>query len=170
VVVLRATRKVLRFLAESAQDTDVSDTALGDWYVNRIVIDRQPLLLLVSAKSRLSILTPARDVKTLPQRLAGVVADRLRRLPVDQRLVDAELNAIDRVVVGRTVDRSITGQLVDFAKVLSLYLPTNGSDARMLQAAEDRLAEAPCLASHAFDEVVFPEQMAIHLLRTLLER
>jgi len=29
-----------------------SDTALGDWYVNRLIVDRQPLLLLVSAASK----------------------------------------------------------------------------------------------------------------------
>jgi hypothetical protein len=164
VVVLRATQKVLRFLPRTARDTDVSDTALGDWYVNRIVIDHQPLLLLVSSKSRLSILTPARDVKALPQRLAEIIGDRLRRLPVDRRLVAAELNAMNAVTVGKTLDRSITGQLVDFAKMLSLYLPTNGWDMRTLRAAEDRLAEAPCLASHPFDEVVFPHRSAIRLL------
>jgi hypothetical protein len=53
------------------------------------------------------------------------------RIPVDRRLVDAELNAIDTVAVGRTVDRSITGQLVDFAKLLSFYLPTDARFGRL---------------------------------------
>jgi hypothetical protein len=145
----------------------VSDTALGDWYVNRIVVDRQPLLMLVSSKSRLSILTPARDVKTLPQRLAGIVGDRLRRLPVDPRLVASELNVIDQVTVGRTLDRSVTGQLVDFAKALPYYLPVNDWDASTLRAAEDELAETPCLASRPFDEVIFPERAAVRLLETM---
>jgi hypothetical protein len=63
VVVLRATQKVLRLLPQPRHIPGASDTALGDWYVNRIVIARQPLLLLVSEKSLLSVLTPARDVK-----------------------------------------------------------------------------------------------------------
>ena len=49
----------------------VSDTALGDWYVNRLVVDRQPLLLLVSSSSLLPLLMPARGVRSLPERLAG---------------------------------------------------------------------------------------------------
>ena len=67
MVILRATQKVLKTLPESADDSDSSDTALGDWYVNRITLDRQPLLLLVSAKSLLSMLAPAKNVKSLPR-------------------------------------------------------------------------------------------------------
>lgn len=94
MVVLRATQKVLRLLPQSGHSPALSDTALGDWYVNRIVIARQPLLLLVSEKSLLSILTPARDLKGLPQRLTEVVAARLRRLGIDEALVAAEIGAI----------------------------------------------------------------------------
>ena len=45
VVVLRGTRKLLKLLKATADLSDGSDTALGDWYINRIVIDSQPLLL-----------------------------------------------------------------------------------------------------------------------------
>jgi hypothetical protein len=44
VVVLRATQKVLRSLPPATTVAVETDTALGDWYVNRIVVDRQPLL------------------------------------------------------------------------------------------------------------------------------
>jgi hypothetical protein len=55
MVLLRATQKVLRLLPESAGGViDSSTTALGDWYVNRLIVDRQPLLLLVSSTSRLA--------------------------------------------------------------------------------------------------------------------
>ncbi len=73
LVVLRATRKVLKSLPQIERDGVASDNALGDWYVNRLVIDRRPLLLLVSSASRLAIVTPAREVKTLPDRLATIV-------------------------------------------------------------------------------------------------
>ncbi|MGH8503226.1 MAG: DUF6933 domain-containing protein [Gammaproteobacteria bacterium] len=164
-MVLRATRKLLKALPQSAKDSDVSDTALGDWYVNRIVVDRQPLLLLVSSKSRLSILAPARNVKTLPQRLAEMIRERLRRLDIASTIVDAEVEATGTVLVGRAVDRSITGQMVDFAKPLSYYLPVAGWDETTLRVAEARLAETPCLASRPFDEVIFPDKTAVRLLK-----
>ena len=166
MVVLRATQKVLQTLRQSARDSDVSDTALGDWYVNRIVVDRQPLLLLVSSKSLLSIISPARDVKTLPERLAGIVEDRLRRLGVSASVVASEVEATGAVSVGKTLDRSITGQLVDFAKALPHYLPADGWDATTLRVAEERLAETPCRASRRFDEVIFPRETAIRLLES----
>jgi hypothetical protein len=60
MVILRPTKK-LTALLPAAQAVPVrSDTALGDWYVNRIVVDRQPLLLLVSSTSLLPMIVPAR--------------------------------------------------------------------------------------------------------------
>lgn len=164
MVVLRATQKVLRLLAQSGQSPGACDTALGDWYVNRIVIARQPLLLLVSEKSLLSILTPARDVKGLPVRLAETVATRLRRLDIDDAVVAAEIAAMSVVAVAKTADRSVTGQMVDFAKHLTYYLPENAWSERDLRVAEDKLAQVPCRASGPFDKVIFPRDAALRLL------
>lgn len=146
MVILRATQKVLKTLPESASADDVSNTALGDWYINRITIDRQPLLLLVSSRSRLAILTPARNVKTLPTRINALVSARLRRMGIDEQLIRAEVEAMDVALVGRTLDRSITGQLVDFAKAIPYYIPIGqaGNEAA-IHFAEDRLAHTPCL-------------------------
>lgn len=166
VVVLRATQKVLRSLPQCACDLGTSENALGDWYVNRIVVDRRPLLLLVSSRSLLAILTPAREVRTFPDRLAKVVGDRLRRLQVSEAVVASEVEATLLVRVGKTIDRSVTGQLVDFAKALPYYLPIDGWDESTLQAAEEKLAETPCRSSRRFSEVIWPGRTAIQLLHT----
>ncbi len=157
---------MLRSLTLVAHDSDLSDTALGDWYVNRIVVDRQPLLMLVSSKSLLSILAPARDVKTLPQHLAAIVADRLRRLEVSDSVIASEVNAMGTARVGKTLDRSVTGTMVDFAKAIPYYLPVRGWDAANLRDVEERLAETPCRSSRPFEEVIFPLQTAIRLLQS----
>ena len=164
MVVLRATQKVLKSLPQTAADTDVSDAALGDWYVNRIVVDRQPLLLLVSEKSLLAILTPARNVKTLPDRLGKMVAERLLRLGVEEPLILAEINAMDIVRVGRTRNRSVTGQMVDFAKSVPYYLPVDGWSTPRLWFAENRLSETPCQVTRTLDAVIFPYEAALRLL------
>jgi Domain of unknown function (DUF6933) len=165
MVILRATQKVLKTLPHSASDTDVSDTALGDWYVNRIALDRQPLLLLVSSRSRLSLLAPARDVKTLPSRIGGMVRARLKRLGIDEQLIRAEIEAMNVALVGRTRDRSVTGQLVDFAKVLPYYVPIGTArDEARLRLVEDKLADTPCRCGRSDADTIWPDRDSARLL------
>jgi hypothetical protein len=166
VVFLRATQKVLRLLPTSGSAEQESTSALGDWYVNRIVIDRQPLLLLLSSKSLLAILEPARDLKKLPLRLPTLVEERLARLPISRHIISCEVAAIREVVVGKTIDRSVVGQMVDFAKALTFYLPESGWGTSDLREAEARFAETPCRCSGADKDVIWPERKAIELLET----
>jgi len=164
MVVLRATQKVLKLLPEPSDSAVTSTTALGDWYINRIVVDRHPLLLLVSSRSLLSVITPAREVKGLPQRLAAVVEERLRRLEINERVLASEVDATAAVTVAKTEDRSVIGQMVDFAKAIPYYLPEIGWNEDELKTVEDRLAETPCRASGSSQSVIFPREAALGLL------
>jgi hypothetical protein len=164
VVVLRATQKVLKLLPEPVSGPVASGTALGDWYVNRILVDRQPLLLLVSSTSRLAVVTPARNVRALPGRLAALIEERIRRLGIDAVTLALEVQATRVVRVGKTVDRSVTGQMVDFAKAIPYYLPEGEWGEADLVLVEDRLGETPCLAGGSFEDVIFPRGTAIRLL------
>ena len=141
-----------------------SETALGDWYVNRVVVDRQPLLLLVSALSLLAAVLPARDVRGLPERLCDVVGERLKRLGVRRILIEAEVRAMPPVTVAPTADRSVVGIMVDFAKMIPGYLPSLSWDESALSFVESRLGENPCHAARSFNQVIFPEQKATELL------
>lgn len=164
LVVLRATQKLLKRLPLSDDGRVASDTALGDWYVNRVVVDRKPLLLFVSSASLLVMISPARDVRMLPTRFANMVAARLRRLEIDERWLEPELVAMSSVGVGRTRDRSVTGTMVDFAKTLPYYLPADGWGATDLLIAEDRFAETPCLCGRAGRNTIWPRRRAVRLL------
>jgi hypothetical protein len=141
----------------------ISDTALGDWYVNRLIVDRQPLLLLVSAASLLPALVRARNVRALPMRIEDIVIRRLQRLRIAKSLIDAERRAMTPVRIAPTADRSVLGIMVDFAKGVPSYLDVGWDDAA-LGVAEARLAETPCHAATVSDRVVFPEQKAPELL------
>ena len=165
MVLLRATHRVLKNLPESEVDGEVSDNALGDWYVNRIVVDRHPLLLFVSSTSLLIMLSFAKAVNTLPDRFPGMVADRLRQMDVDWSWIDSEMATMQTVHVGRTRDRSVIGQMVDFAKSVPFCLPSDGWDAIDLRIAESKFGEIPCRASRRFDEMIFPHETALRLLR-----
>ena len=141
-----------------------SETALGDWYVNRLTVDRRPLLLLVSSSALLPALLLARDVSSLPDRLPGIVSTRLGRLGIAASVVEAEVASMQPVMIGPTVDRSVVGIMVDFAKSVPFHLEQGAWDESTLPFVEARLAETPCHAGRRFEDVVFPERKAPELL------
>jgi hypothetical protein len=169
MVVLRPTRKILRSLPISGPAPLRSDTALGDWYVNRLVVDSRPLLLFVSAASLLPMLVPARDVRGLPSRLADLVEARLRRCGIANRTIELEKRAMSPVTIGATMDRSVLGIMVDFAKSIPYYLEPGRWDDATLQFVEAKLAETPCYAGRSGAQTVFPEEKAPALLRARWE-
>ena len=161
MVTLRPTRKLQGALVPS-RVASASDTALGDWYVNRLVVDKRPLLLLVSSKSLLPIVLPARDIRTLPHRLADIVALRLTRLGIPASLIAKETAAMNPVEIGPTTDRSVLGIMVDFAKGAPYYLEAGNWDDSSLTIVEERLSETPCYASS--QRTIFPNDAAPRLL------
>lgn len=165
MVILRPTRKLSLLLPTTTIGRLTSDTALGDWYVNRIIVHRHPLLLLVSSAALLPMLVPARDVRNLPVRLANLVEVRLRHLGIGTRAIRAERSAMARVEIAPTVNRSVLGIMVDFAKSVPYYLEHGDSSESALRLAEDRLAQTPCYAGRPFDRVIFPEKKAPEVLR-----
>ena len=164
MVVLRATKRVLRLLPDSRGVSGDGDTALGDWYVNRFVVDRKPLLILVSSSSLLAILAPARDVRSLPTRLSALVEGRLKRLGVPATLVQPEISVMKPVQLAPTRDRSVLGVMVEASRAVAFYLRERGWGEAELYVAEARLAQTPCYASRPMDEVIFPELAAPELL------
>ncbi len=164
MIVLRATQKVLRHLPPPVATPGESDTALGDWYVNRLMVGRRPVLLLVSALSILPVLVPARDVRGLPDRLTEIVAARLRSLGVPNLLIDRELSAMDSVQVAKTRDRSVLGFMNDFGQVLSFYFDELDSFDASLKVAEARLADTPCHAGRGLSKSFYPGRKAVELL------
>lgn len=176
MVTLRATKKLRRYLGPvTASDDAKPDTALGDWYADRIVIGRQPLVLLISSGSRLAILDMGRDLKHLPDRLPDLVERRLSRLetePIPQTgvvskkpnpaWVRREVAALAPVHVGNTVDRSVVGQLVNFVTELPYRLEGLPLSPSTLLMIEDKLQRNPCRASHR--DGFFPDKLTLELL------
>jgi len=70
------------------------------------------------------------------------------------------------VAIGSTVDRSVLGTMVDFAKAVPYYLEPGQWNEDTLALVEARLAETPCHAGQSADRVIFPEKKAPDLLRS----
>jgi hypothetical protein len=84
-------------------------------------------------------------------------------LPVPQALIDAEYRAMMPIHIGATVDRSVIGIMVDFAKGVPYFL-ASGFDDGALGRAEDQLSKTPCHAGKPGDRVIFPDRKAPELL------
>lgn len=164
MVALRATRKVLRYLPPAEAVNARSDGALGDWYANRLVVDRRPLLLLVSSESLLAILIPGRELRSVPERLPSIVGARLRRLRVHPSVIQAETATLVPGKVAVTVDRSVLGSLVDFTRAIPHYLPIDGWDDSSLPFVELRLGETPCRVAGREEITLWPARGAQRLL------
>jgi hypothetical protein len=155
-VTLRRTQKLARALPLTSESPPPPDTALGDWYVNRVVVDRRPLLLFVASRTLFPMLITARDVSTLPERLPRIVAAALLRANMPLRQIERECAAMSPVSVAKTADRSVVGILVDFAGAVAAYLPFGKWDENTFPAVESRLVRTPCFASRPMSETVFP--------------
>lgn len=164
MVILRPTAKLRKAIPVAKGSGEPSDTALGDWYANRIVVDRQPLILLVSSACLLAIVVPARDVKTLPRRLVDLVEARLRRLDLAQGVIDAECRAMTPTLVYATDDRSVLGSMVDFAKCAKSRRAPVPWNLAASHAVEDLLGGMPCHNARSGDVVIWPEKRAAELL------
>ena len=163
-VVLRATQKVLKSLTETSSDEDQSGTALGDWYVNRIVVSRQPILLFMSERGFLTISMPARDVKGLAARFPDYVSERLERLGLSEDLIHSEVRAMAPVLVGKTRSQSLLAQMAGFARALPQYLGGSQLD---FAGAERTMEQTPCQLDRHYQEMVVAE---FDVPRLLVER
>ncbi len=142
----------------------VSETALGDWYVNRIVVDRRPLLLLASMRSLFTILEPARSVRALPDRLGNLVKDRLQRLHLPPELIDPEIHAMRQVLIRPTKDRSVLGSMNDIYRCVSHGLEPGVWNEDHLPFCEAEMWEMPCRVSGAPLSGIFPGKETVRLL------
>src|SRR4029077_21257274 len=82
VVTLRCTRKLLRRMrVDRPQSNTAPTTVLGDWHVN-LLLWRPQLIHCMSDRSLLSVLLPAREAATFPNRLFRALLRLLRQLGV----------------------------------------------------------------------------------------
>ena len=103
---------------ETAEPT----TMLGDWYANILLIQRQQLVMLVSNRSRLCVLTTARDMVRIRPRFEHALMDLLRATDVPEEALLRESQAMERVCLrltgAKATGRSILGSMNDYTRAL----------------------------------------------------
>ena len=116
MVVVRPTQKVLGKIGQPPSTAaHASTTALGDWYVNLLFTRQARLVHAVSERSLLSVVLPARDMRSLVSRLRPAVGEVLAALGAPPEGVAAELQEMEEVALARTASRSVLGSMNDLA-------------------------------------------------------
>jgi hypothetical protein len=160
---LRVVRKLQSQLPLSSEAED-SSGALGDWYVKRFVVQRRPYLMIVSSTSLLAMIERAKDVRSLPLRLPGLVGERLVRMGISRAVIDAEIRAMQPVRIGPTIDRTVVGAMVNYCMLVE-YRGDGGNYFDMeLEAEESFLWQTPMLTSRGQRAAFFPEERVRELL------
>ena len=115
MVTLRGTAAIIKRLGiKPAADPPGSTTLLGDWYLTLSRIGRVQRVMAVSSVTLLPVILPARDLRSLPQRLPDAVAEMLLVLGVPAAAVRTEIEAMRETTIAATSSRRILGTMNDF--------------------------------------------------------
>ena len=141
VFTLRCTGKLLRRLGASPPaGVEEPTTVLGDWYATLIHAPRLQVVLVVSERTLLPVVVPAREGRTLLPRFRVALAAMLIKLDVRPSVVEREMHAMDSAAVGKTRSRTVLGSMNDFIR-MSKGHPW---PPRSLEDLSLELACAPC--------------------------
>ena len=161
---IRATRKALdRLGGAAASDAESPTTALGDWYVNLVYVGRSQFVLCTSDKSLLSVVLPARRLKSeLTSRLREGVTQLLTDLNIPSRCIARELHEMSSSVISRTSSKSVLGSMNDFAFLLEVAVRQQPDITPRALSLE--LSGTPCQPLDAQYKTAFPDHVARRLL------
>lgn len=151
MIVFRCTRTLLDRLPDAKASTPArSTTALGDWYFKLLFGKPEWLLLGVSERSRLPVVLPARELRTMSSRFQDAAGRVFEDLGISTAAIGLERAAMREVAFDKTVDRRVMGSLNDFAQAVRWALQ-DASDPS-LHALSLRLAQTPILPLKDFPD------------------
>jgi len=74
-----------------AQEPVETTSALGDWYAKYIINERQHAIVMVNDRTRMCLVTTAKDIQHLPERLEAALADTLTFMEVPRHAIEQEV-------------------------------------------------------------------------------
>ena len=138
---LRCTSKLLARLGPPTEVTpEPPSNALGDWYATLVHAPRLQVVLMVSERSLLPLVVPAREAATFLERAPRALAEVLLGLGVRSSVIEREVRAMAGPRIGRTANRQVLGSMNDFLRMMRSH-PWPPSS---LAAVSLELAKAPC--------------------------
>lgn len=126
MLILKCTKKVQDYLslsiADMADKHEQSNSLLGPWYVNQIIIDRRKVFLFMNEKTLLSFITTgSRKTKTLKQDLPTIFMHQFFQL---MKLMELPLEKSNQIMndyflpeFRKTDSRTLLGNMNDLAQL-----------------------------------------------------
>ena len=143
MVTLRCTRKLLRRLRVPDESVvSPPTTLLGDWYANILFSRPQQLVLCMSERTLLPVVILAKELETLPLRLAAGLREMLARIGVPQEPIESETREMAQLAYGPTRSKRLLGTMNDFMFQLAWLLDAYPCLSLFEMSAQ--IAETPC--------------------------
>lgn len=163
MLIVRATKKLLRLTGpSSAPDDDRGTTLLGPWYAT-VMYRRPRVVLLVNESTLLPALLPLAPASTLASRVAEQVITVLRAHRASVAIIDKERLHMQTWRLGTTTNRSVVGVMTEFARLAEIHHSAD-PDLDLIDLAV-RLAATPC--GPLYDRNVSPNRELAATLRTI---
>jgi len=112
-------------LALKAQEPVQATAALGTWYAKYIINERQHAIVLVNDKTRMCLVTTAKDIQHLPERLEAALAETLTNMDVQRHFIEQEVVHYRDVCYSTTTSapdgRSVLGSINQYIVTLEVF-------------------------------------------------
>ena len=136
MIKLCCTQQILKKLkldpvAIKAQEPVTTTSALGDWYAKYIINERQHAIVMVNDRTRMCLVTTAKDIQHLPQRLEAALADTLAFMEVPRHAIEQEVVHYRDVCYTTTTSapdgRSVLGSINQYLRSIEHFGITDRS-------------------------------------------
>ncbi len=118
------------------------------------------MILCTSERSLLSVIVPAKDLPSLPRRIADALAYLLGRIGIPDPAIRREVREMQWVRFAPTASRRVLGHMNDFAFQVE-HMASHGDGPLYMSDLAERLAGTPCGSM----EYARPVDVAAALLR-----
>lgn len=163
VLIVRATKKLLRLAGPStAPDDERGTTLLGPWYAT-VLFWRPRVALLVNESTLLPVLLPLAPASTLTNRIAQQITTVLTAHGTPAAIVDQEERQMRTCQLGATANRSVVGVMTEFARLAEVH--HDAEPAMDLVGLAVRLATTPC--GPLYGRNVSPDRELAAVLRAI---
>jgi hypothetical protein len=141
MIIFHVTEKVRRRLKKPLdQYSQDHSSLLGNWYVNLLIVRRKHILLIVSEKTLLPVIIPAKFLSEFPNRFPDALSDVLIEIGIGHEKIQKELSTLTDWRLCKTIDRRILGSMNDFSILLQGYY----DDVTPLSKLALRIGINPC--------------------------
>lgn len=152
MIIIRPTSTLAKKLkVKLGEDKLASSAQLGDWYAKDFRLGRKHFIMCVSSTTRLGVVLSAAPYQSFNKRLKDGVSHLLKHFKINDKEIQEELDQMDSISWGKTINRSILGTLVDYVKSLEYYPVDYISRFDPLELSI-KISGTPCVADGTFPE------------------